>query len=223
MDRPALFAPLLEGVNVSPRVQLVPAATANGSVPQLPATRTNCAESTPLTTILLKVSVAVPPLETVSVCEPELPTLMEPNDKLVVGAGGDALTVIAATPPVPEPVSEIVVGLPEAPCTMESVPRLSPLLSGVNVTPTVQLDPAPRIAGKAPQLLAVGTNCVLSPETFTLCSVRDAVPLFVSVSVCVLEVPNACGLKTRPPVDAVKAPTPPAPVPARATAVRPTL
>jgi hypothetical protein len=168
-------------------------------------------------------SAAVPLLISVNAREPALPTAVVPNATLVAGVGGVLLTVSAATPPVPVPDSATVAGLPAALCAIVRFPLFAPSLPGVKVTLTVQLAPADNIAGNAPQLLPVCTNCVASPLIPRLLSVSDAVPLFLTVRVCVLEVPSACGPKSNLPEETASVATPPVPLPISATTVDPTL
>jgi|SRR5579863_7500773 len=75
--------------------------------------------------------------------ELEWPTLIVPKLK----DAGEAVAVV-----IPFPVKLTVCGLFEAPSVKVSVPLLVPPTVGVNVTPTVQLAPAPRLE---PQVLVV--------------------------------------------------------------------
>jgi hypothetical protein len=109
IERLALFAPLVAGVNVTLSVQLAPAANvagATGHAFEDGAVTANCAASVPPNAILLIVSAAVPLLVSVRVrAALVVVTPWSPNARLVVAAGGALLTVSAATPPVPVPPS----------------------------------------------------------------------------------------------------------------------
>ena len=77
----------------------------------------------------------------------------------------------------PVPVKPTVCGLLGALSAIESVPVRWPAAVGVNVTAIVQLAPA---ATELPQALV----CAKSPDAVTPEMVNDALPVFVSVTVC---------------------------------------
>ena len=77
----------------------------------------------------------------------------------------------------PVPVREMMCGLPVALSVMVMAPVLVPVAVGVKVTEMVQLAPA---AMKTPQLVV----CAKSPLGTMLVMSSDALPVFVSVTVC---------------------------------------
>ncbi len=100
---------------------------------------------------------------------------------------------------VPDPVNETVCGLPVALSLIVRVPFTTPLATGENVTEIVQDAPAARV----PAHVWVCEN----PEVGAMLeSVRDAVPVFVSVMTwAALLVPLSCVPKVRLVGDSVTA------------------
>ena len=149
--------------------QLAPTAK---EPPQL-LVSTNCPE----TVTLLKVTLAVPVLRTVTVCEPLVcPILTLPKLRLV----GDTLTVV--DPPedeTPDPVKPIVWGLFEALSAMVTVPARVPVVVGVKLTLIVQLAPA---ATEDPQVPEPAK--AKSPPIVRLLIVSVAFPVLLSVTAC---------------------------------------
>lgn len=181
---------MLDGVKLRLSVQLTPTARVAGATGQAPvagAVAANCAASVPPTDTLLMVSAAVPVLVTVSVCEPEPPTAVLPNETLVVGVGGALLTVSAGTPPVPVPDRVTAVGLPAALWAIERFPVFAPSLLGVKLTVTVHPAPGASVAGASGQAFAADAetaNCAESvPPRDRLLMVSAAVPPFVNEKV----------------------------------------
>ena len=136
----AVRGPLAEGVNVTPIVQLAPAAT---ELPQVFAISAKSPPSAPAIERLVILNTELPPLVTVIVCAvPVMATGWLPNERLA----GERLTTGAT--PVPERLA--VWGLPLALSVMLSEAVRLPLAEGVKVTPIVQLPP---LATELPQVL----------------------------------------------------------------------
>src|SRR2546427_441389 len=133
--------PELVGAEATLIAQLAPTAK---EPPQV-LVSANCPEIV----TLLKVTLAVPVLLTVTVCEPLVcPILTLPKLRLV----GDTLTVI--DPPedeTPDPVKPIVWGLFEALSAMVTVPARVPVVVGVKLTLSVQLAPAATVLPQVPR------------------------------------------------------------------------
>ena len=112
--------------------------------------------------------------------------------------------------PVPERLT--VWGLPLALSAMLSAAVRAPLAEGVNITVILQLAPAPT---EVPQVLAWVKSLALAPVTARLVTLKTALPLLVSVTVCAaLVVPTDWLAKARlagerlTPAAAVLAPVP---------------
>jgi len=161
--------PELVGAEATLIAQLAPTAK---EPPQL-LVSTNCPE----TVTLLKVTLAVPVLRTVTVCEPLVcPTLTLPKLRLV----GDTLTVV--DPPegeTPDPVKLIVWGLFEALSVMVTVPVRVPVVVGAKSTLIAQLAPA---ATEDPQVPEPAK--AKSPPMVRLLIVSVAFPVLLSVTAC---------------------------------------
>ena len=92
-----------------------------------------------VTPILVKVTVVVPVLLTVTVCAAlVVPTVCEPNAKL------DGVRVIAPAPAVPVPVRATVSGPPPV-CVTANDPVSVPVAVGLNVIAKVQLAAGARV------------------------------------------------------------------------------
>ena len=157
------------GVNVTLMVQLAPATT---ELPQVLV----CAKSplfVPVTTMLVRLSEALPVFESVTVCA----VLVVPTVWLVkVSEEAERLTTGAeAAAPVPVRLTDC--GLPEALSVMLKVPVRIPEAVGVNVTLMVQLAPA---ATELPQV----SVSAKSPLAEILVIVKVAEPVLLSVTVC---------------------------------------
>jgi len=136
-----------------------------------------CAKS-PVVLMLLSVSVAAPTLLIVTLCAAlVVPMRCPAKTRLIVD------TMSAEV--VPVPASVIVCGLPLALSEMESVPSHAPAVLGVNVTLIAHALDA---ASDAPQLFV----CAKPPLAEMLFSVSDALPVFVTVTVCAMLVVPTC-------------------------------
>lgn len=180
---PVLLA-TVAGVNVTLIVQLNP-------VPRLAPQLLFCANS-PDAVILLKVSVALPELVSVTVFA-ALVTLIGwlPNARLV----GVRLTCGVATA-MPVPLNAILAA--GAFDVIATDPVRAPTADGVNVTAIVQV----AFAATVPPLTHVPDlekSTALVPPTVMVVSVRFAVPVFFSVTVCAgLAEPTVTLPKARP-------------------------
>src|SRR5579864_82513 len=117
--------------------------------------------------MLEMLSEMLPLLVSVTVlAELEWPTLIVPKLK----DAGEAVALV-----IPFPVKLTVCGLFEAPSVNVSVPFVVPPRAGVNVTPTVQLDPAPRLD---PQVLLE----IAKPADAAILAIEMAVEPLVRVT-----------------------------------------
>src|SRR5947209_2807696 len=188
----AARAPGAAGVNVNVKVQLADAATCppasgQGVVPE-PATAKSPGLA-PARVMLVRLSVAVPPLVRVTVWARLLvvPTRWLP--KATVFA--DNVTAGA----MPVPVRVIVCGLPGASSTMFSVALRIPVASGVKLTLIVQLAPGATEPAPLGQVLpaAKAKSAACAPVMVMLVRFSGASPLLVSVTFCAaLVVPTRC-------------------------------
>src|SRR5208283_3198933 len=123
------------GVNVTAMVQKLPAVTCPPSPEQVvPSANVKSAMFGPVMVMLLKVSVAVPELVTVTLSVLLIPTGTTPNVRAV------GISVTAGAVPVPE--SATVFGLPGRSLpAMFSVALRAPVAPGAKVMATVQLAP----------------------------------------------------------------------------------
>src|SRR3989442_1456662 len=178
----AARAPGAAGVNVNVKVQLADAATCppasgQGVVPE-PATAKSPGLA-PARVMLVRLSVAVPPLGRVTVWARPLvvPTRWLPKATLFA----DNVTAGA----MPVPVRGIGGGLPGASSTMFSVALRIPVARGVKVRLRTQLAPA---ASVAPLMQVVpeasAKSPALAPPSTAVAMLRGAVPLLVRVTVC---------------------------------------
>src|SRR5947209_3370950 len=188
----AARAPGAAGVNVNVKVQLADAATCppasgQGVVPE-PATAKSPGFA-PARVMLVRLSVAVPPLVRVTVWARLLvvPTRWLPKATLFA----DNVTAGA----MPVPVRVIVCGLPEASSTMFSVALRIPVASGVKLTLIVQLAPGATEPAPLGQVLpaAKAKSAACAPVMVMLVRFSGALPLLVRVTVCAaLVVPTRC-------------------------------
>ena len=167
----------MDARKVSVMLQLAPGAST--AVQELPA-KLNAEPLAPPNAIVLKVTLAVPVLVTVSVCG----ALVEPALALkAVSVEKDNAGAAAA---VPVPFSVTVCGEPAALSVSVTVAVAAPTAVGVKVMATVQVVLG---ASELPQALAnVNAEGVL---TATLESVSVALPVLVSVRVWLLLAPIA--------------------------------
>src|SRR2546427_358674 len=188
----AARAPGAAGVNVNVKVQLADAATCppasgQGVVPE-PATAKSPGFA-PARVMLVRLSVAVPPLVRVTVWARLLvvPTRWLPKATLFA----DNVTAGA----MPVPVRVIVCGLPGASSTMFSVALRIPVASGVKLTLIVQLAPGATEPAPLGQVLpaAKAKSAACAPVMVMLVRFSGASPLLVSVTFCAaLVVPTRC-------------------------------
>lgn len=157
-----LIVPPAAGEKVTPTVQLAPE-------PIPPPHVLLAMEKPAVVTMLEKVRAAPAPFVSVTVWgELMLPTATAPKFKPL----GET---VAGTPPLP--VRTVTCGLPAALSVAVKVPSTEPPVVGVNVTPTVQLAPAARLAPQV--LLAIAKPALaVMPAMLT-----DALPPFVRVAV----------------------------------------
>lgn len=102
----------------------------------------------------------------------------------------------------PVPVSDTVLGLPAASCSIDRLAVRGPLPTGAKLTSSRQLAPAASVAGDTGQPPAEGTvtaNCAPSPPpTDTRLIVSPPVPLFLTVTARdALVRPDPCSPKAR--------------------------
>src|SRR5580658_969896 len=167
------------GLNTTLMVQLPPAATDAGRVPQMLVCEKSVA-LVPVKPMLEMVSTPVPvALLTVtgSAAEAE-PTVCGVN------ATGLGVTTATGVPTWPVPLSPMVCGLPKALSAMDSLAVNAPTAAGVKVTEIVQLAPA---ASVAVQVLVWPKSAALVPVMVTAMPVRVAPPLLESFTVCAVE------------------------------------
>ena len=158
--------PAAVGVNFTLIAQCLPAASV---APQVVVS-----EKSPLATMLVMLSVAVP--EFVSVIDfAKLVVLSARLGK--VRLVGDKLTAGAVPDDAPVPVRLTVCGLPLALSVTLIVPVWVPVAVGVNVTLIVHLPPA---ATEEPHVLVSAYSALAT----MLLIVREAVPELVSVMAC---------------------------------------
>ena len=131
----------------------------------------------PVTVACEIVRLALPELVKVTVCVLLVPTRTFPKARLV------GLTLKAGCTPLPESV--MVAGEFVALLTTETLPVTLPAAVGANVTLRVAAWLAARVSGRVKPL-----PLNPAPETFTCEMVTLELPLFVSVTVCVLLVPT---------------------------------
>jgi hypothetical protein len=163
--RAAVCVPVTAGVNVTVIVQIAPGATID---PQLLV----CAKL-PVVVMLAIDSGKSPAFFSEIFFDPAVPVDCAPNERLA----GES-TIAADDVPVPDKLT--VCGLPVALSATDSVPVIAPEAGGSKTTLIVQLfvpDPgSPRVE----QLF----DCVNPFDALTDVTVRAAVPVLVSVTVC---------------------------------------
>jgi hypothetical protein len=176
------LVPAAEGVNVTCRVQLAPAATDD---PQVFV----CAKS-PLATMLTTLSGAPPVFFKVSVCDELVEkTFCEAKVRLV------GVNTASGPPLVPVPVSATDCGLPVALSATEIAAVRVPAASGVKVTLIVQFAP---LATDVPQLLVCEKSAEFVPVTEMLETVNVLLPVLNRViPLTGLDVPTACAWNVR--------------------------
>ena len=195
-----LIEPVAVGENVTPTVQFAPPAML---VPHVLLAMAKFA----LTAMLVKLSVALSAFVNVTVfVELVLPAATVPKLRL-------AAESVTGAPPVPDKLTTC--GLVTALSVNVSVPAAEPSDAGVNVTPTVQLAPAPMLAPQV--LLAMAKFAV----TAMLEKLSATLRRFVNVTVfAALVLPTATVPKLRL---AGERETGALPVPARLTVWMPAL
>lgn len=162
--------PPAAGVNAIATVQVAAAATgfeAEQVVPEVAMAKG------PVIAIALKVRLLLPVLVRVTVWE----LLVFPTNRAEKVSGGDKLT----TGPVPVPLKLAVCGLPLALSVSVRLPERLPVAVGVNVRLITQLPPLAATGALALQVVPL-TATTKSPVAAMLVKVRDAVPLFVTVT-----------------------------------------
>ena len=177
--RAAVRTPVADGVKVMVKMQFAPTARlAPQAFPKIKS-----AAFAPVTVMLVMFSVAVPLFVSVTVCAMlGIETVTFPKDKVV---GFRVTDGTGAATPVPE--SAALLGLLEALVRNVSEADLPPSADGVNVTLTVQLRLAARLA---PQVFTeIAKSPAFAPLSETLVIVTVAGPVFVSVAVCEALVP----------------------------------
>ena len=174
--------PVADGVNVTLTAQLSPARSVP---PQVFAEMAKSAAFGPVNEMLEMVSVALPLFVSVTVCAAlgsEIEIVTFPNDSVV---GLKFAAGVGEATPVPE--SAALSGLEEALVKNVSDADLAPNADGVNVTLTVQLSPAARLA---PQVFTeIAKSPAFAPLSEMLVIVTVAGPVFVRVTLCALLVP----------------------------------
>src|SRR3989442_800853 len=192
MSTVAARAPGAAGVNVTVKVHLAAAATCPPASGQGVVPGRATAKSpglAPAGVMLVRLSVAVPPLVRVTVWARPLvvPTRWLPKATLFA----DNVTAGA----MPVPVRVIVCGLPGASSTMFSVALRIPVASGVKLTLIVQLAPGATEPAPLGQVLpaAKAKSAACAPVMVMLVRFSGASPLLVSVTFCAaLVVPTRC-------------------------------
>jgi len=198
----AVNAPVAVGPKCPWMVQVAPAAML---VPQVFANRNDDA-FVPVTAMLVNVSVAVPLLVSVTVCDPLVePTATVPNERLV------AESVTPA--PWPVPVSAIICGDPTALSVIATAPASAPPVTGSKFPLIVQLAPA---ATLVPQVFVKTNEVAFAPVTAIWVIVSADCPLLVNVTDCdAVAVPT--GEEPNDRLVAERVAVGPSPVPLRAT------
>jgi hypothetical protein len=167
----AVRAPVAAGVNVTLIVQLPLAAT---ELPQVLVTAKSPG-SVPVVPTLVIVKLAFPVLVRVTDCA----ALVVPRFWLVkVRVAGERLTA----GPLPVPVRATVCGLLARPSTMLTEAVRVPGAVGENCTTIVQL----AFGASVPQPLVSEKSPALVPVRLMLVMVKLAVPVFVTVTLCVV-------------------------------------
>jgi hypothetical protein len=149
------------GVNVTPSVAVCPAPII------CPATTPDAANPAPVTFTDEIVTVEFPPFVSTTFCEPLLPTVTLPNERLVVLAVSD----IDVDTPVPE--TGIAVGELAALLTSDTEPVTAPAPDGANATLKVALPPLATVVGTASPLMLNPAPVIDADEI-----VSAVVPLF---------------------------------------------
>ena len=169
----AVLVPTAFGLNATPMLQLLFTAK---ELPHL-LLRTKSLLLVPASAMLLMVSVAVPPLVSVTVWYgPVVPTFWLPNNK-------DALETVRAGA-VPAPVIETVwtdCATPPLLSVIASAALLVPAAVGLNCTVMLQLLAAFRVP---PQLVLFVKSPAFAPVSAMLLMVSVALPVFESFTVC---------------------------------------
>ncbi len=164
--------PEVDGVKTVLNVAVFPAATVSGALnPEL-------LKPVPVTAACEIIRLALPPFETVTVCELLLPTTTFPNAAL------DGATAICAC--VPVPLNAIAMGAPGALLANEMLPLVPPADDGVKLAENPTLWPALNVVGVDSPAMAKPV-----PETLAEEIVMPAVPEFVRVMDCEPWLPTA--------------------------------
>lgn len=157
-------APATAGANVAVNVELCPAGIVAGSVrPETP-------KPAPAGVNAETVTLADPPLVSVTIWVPVAPTATVPN------ATGEGLAVNWPWTPVPESVT--VAGEFGALLTTEMLPEAAPPVVGAKRAENVEDWPAGRVRGKVSPVMLKPVPVAVAAETTTL-----AEPPFVNVTV----------------------------------------
>jgi hypothetical protein len=164
--------PGVDGVKTTLNVAVFPAETVNGAL------NPEVLKPVPATLACEIVRLALPPFETVMVCELLLPTTTLPKAAL------DGAAAICAC--VPVPLNAIVMGEPGALLANEMFPLATPAEDGVKLAESPTVWPALSVVG-------VENPAMAKPEPETLAEeiVRLAVPEFVRVMDCDALLPTA--------------------------------
>ena len=164
--------PEVDGVKTALNVAVFPAATVNGAL------NPEVLKPVPVTAACEIVRLALPPFETVMVCELLFPTTTLPKAVL------DGAAAICAC--VPVPLNAMAMGAPAALLANEMLPLAPPAEDGVKLAESATFWPALSVVG-------VGNPAMAKPEPETLAEeiVMLAVPEFVTVMDCDPLLPTA--------------------------------
>lgn len=193
----ATSSPVAVGVNVTPIVQLVPAAKVPvGLHAFAPLASAKLLLLVPVIEKLVKVTGPVPVLVTVTFCAALVEfTGCDANVKLL------GVTVTVASP-APVPVKATVCGLPVTLSATFRVAVRVPTAVGVNSTLIVQLAPTAKLPAPLHMVPEVGNGTPKSPAfvpvTVKPAKLMAAVPVFETVTLCgALVVPTVCDVNVK--------------------------
>jgi hypothetical protein len=188
MESDAVRDPIAAGANVTLRLQLVPAATLAPHV----FVWAKSPGFAPATVMLDMLKVALPVLESVTVCgRVDAAMFSCPNARLEA----ERLRVVAGVTPVPFTLT--VCGLPLALSVTRSEALREPAAAGANVTIIVQLPPTPT---PLPQSFVWAKSAAFAPLSPMLDILSEVLPVSESVTLCaVLVLPVLCWVNVRLP------------------------
>jgi len=184
MVRPPLTAPVADGENVTLNDALCDGLSVNGVV--MPLNQ----NPAPLTDACVTVTLAAPPLDSVTVCDCCVPKVMLP--KFSLGEFSDSNPVEDDPDCIPVPVSEMLAAEFAALLETAAVALKLPTTVGTNRTVSVVLCPGEIVAGR---LGAMSAKYLV--EMAALLSVTALVPELVAVTAIGLLLPTATLPKSR--------------------------